>query len=60
MDPESNKIFSNLLNFTAPMVVSTIMLVTGVTFPVGGVTEALFLALFLLIDSDLGSKFSAM
>ncbi len=55
MDPESNKIFSNLLDLTVPMVSTTIM-VTGVKFLIGEVLEALFISLFLLIDSDSGSK----
>jgi hypothetical protein len=38
VDPESNKIFSNHLDLTVPMVSTTIM-VTGVKFLVGGVSS---------------------
>ena len=59
MDPESNKIFSNLLDLTVPMVSATIM-VTGVKFLIGGVLESLFISFFLLMGSDSGSRASAM
>jgi hypothetical protein len=59
VDLESNKIFSNLLDLTVPMISTTIM-ATGVKFLIEGVLEALFLPLFLMIDSDSGSKASAM
>ncbi len=59
MDPESNKIFSYLLDLTVSMV-STTNMVTGVKFLIGELLEALFISFFLLIDSDSGSKASAM
>jgi len=59
VDPDSNKIFSNCLDFTAPMVSTTIM-VTGVKFLFKRVLETLFSLLLLLLLLDLGSKVSAM
>ncbi len=59
MDSESNKIFSSLLDLTVPMVSTTIM-VTVVKFLIGEMLEALFISFFLLMDTDSGSRASAM
>jgi hypothetical protein len=49
VDPDSNKTFSNLLDLTAPML-STTMMVTGVKFLFGGLSGILFLFLFSAIN----------